>query len=495
MKVGLYIRKSREEETDETLNRQQAVLTDLCVKNLWKYDIYKEVGSSQDMDRPQLQALLERVKAFYYDAVVVADLDRLSRNTVHFGMIKEVLLNAGCLVITNGKIYDFTKQEDDLFSDLQSVLAKNEYQTIKKRLVRGTRQSAKDGNYLGKKSPVGYKYNRENKRLEPTEDAPIIRRLFEEYADGLNTRDIAFKYTNENVTTSVGTIWTSSGISRLLNNPVYKGVSLYGKTTTKNGKRGVKTAASDQILIEDTHEPIVDKELWDRVQAIKQKRNIISIPLRSSKHKFSGLIQCGLCGKIHTFQKSGRGIPRIQKCLTRHYNDNTITNYTLCKNQGCNISEFEILFYNLYEEYLNELIKYRDLINSSNKPKKDNSSSRINFLEKQIKKNQQEVKRVQQGFIMEIFTEKEAQEQIKNLKTQKEAMEKELVELEESKLDTTTDYLTRVIDKMTKFIKGHNLMPEQQANEELKDLIRAIVYTKLSKGNAELNIKWKINLL
>jgi DNA invertase Pin-like site-specific DNA recombinase len=116
--------------------------------------MYKEVGSSQDMDRPHLQALLERVKAFYYDAV--ADLDRLSCNTVHFGMNKEVMLNAGCLVITNGKIYDFAKQEDDLYSDLQSVLAKYEYQTIKKRLVRGNRQSAKDGNYLGKISPVGY---------------------------------------------------------------------------------------------------------------------------------------------------------------------------------------------------------------------------------------------------------------------------------------------------------------------------------------------------
>jgi DNA invertase Pin-like site-specific DNA recombinase len=80
-KVAVYVRKSREEETEETLNRQQAVLIDLCEKNKWSWELFKEVGSSQELEeREELQKMLEKVNLFYFYAVVVADLDRLSSN-------------------------------------------------------------------------------------------------------------------------------------------------------------------------------------------------------------------------------------------------------------------------------------------------------------------------------------------------------------------------------------------------------------------------------
>jgi site-specific DNA recombinase len=202
-KVAIYVRKSREEETEETLNRQQAVLIDLCEKNDWSWELFKEVGSSQDLEeREELQKMLEKIKLFYFDAIVVADLDRLSRNVIHFGQIKLLIVNAGVPVVTPSKTFDFSNESDDMFSDFMSVIAKSEYQQIKKRLVRGTRQSAKQGNWQGKKNPVGYKYNRVTKKLEPSEDAPIIKKMFKLYLEGMSTKDIAFKFERENVVTS-----------------------------------------------------------------------------------------------------------------------------------------------------------------------------------------------------------------------------------------------------------------------------------------------------
>jgi len=203
----VYVRKSREDETEDTLNRQQEVLLEQCRRNNWTYDLYKEVGSSQDLNRPQLQAMLEKVRTFHYDGVLVADLDRLSRNTIHFGIIKEIFISVGCFGITLNKIYDFSKDDDDFMSDIQSVLSKQEYQTIKRRLIRGARQSAKEGNWMGKKSPIGYKYNKSTKRLEVSDDAPVIKHLFKLYRQGLSTKEIAYRFANENVVTTVGMMY------------------------------------------------------------------------------------------------------------------------------------------------------------------------------------------------------------------------------------------------------------------------------------------------
>lgn len=493
-RVGIYVRKSREEETEDMIKRQLAALVDHCKKNEWEYEVFMEVGSSQDLDRPELQKMLEKVKMFYFDGVVIADLDRLSRNTIHFGLIKEVFISANCLAITLAKTYDFSKNDDDFMSDIQSVLSKQEYQTIKRRLVRGARQSAKDGNYMGKKVPVGYVYNKETKRLVKSEDAPIIRRMFEEYANGLSTKDIAYKFTFEDVFTTKGIIWTPSGVSRLLNNIVYVGDSLYGKTTNKNGKRSVKTNKEEQILVKDTHEPIIDRELWDRVQRIKAERNSRPLSLRLAKHTFSGLIRCGLCGSIHSFQTSRYKRKRINSCQTRNYITNDMDKYEVCKNKGCNLTEFEDIFYKLLSEYTVELEKYVDVIrNSETKASNVTTEDEIKSKERQIKKIQQEIKRVQNGYKMEIFTEQEAHEEIKKYRKQHGLLENEIEELKKVEEDDGIDYLQSTLDKLKGFLSNRHDIPETEANDILKDFVETIIYVKTDEDNNEIDMKvvWK----
>lgn len=491
--VAVYVRKSREEETEDTLKRQEETLVEICRKNKWEYEIYKEVGSSQDLERQQLQAMLDKVKSFHYDGIVVADLDRLSRNTGHFGTIKEILTNYGCFVQVPGKVYDFSNQEDDLFSDIQSVLAKNEYQTIKKRLTRGMRQSAKDGNWVGKKSPIGYKYNRDKKRLEPSEDEFIIKSIFDEYIEGMSTKDIANKFTLEGVTTSVGMIWSPSGISRLLNNPVYKGYSLYGKTKASNGRRGIKTKIEDQILVPNTHKAIVDEKTWNKVQRIKHIRNSKPLVLKLAKHKFSGLIKCGLCGRVHSFQSSRGGKVRISSCQTRHYQENSFKKYTMCPNKGVNIDKFEELFFNYFKQYIYQLKQYIDVIKTNDKPKINSSEKQLKTFSDRLKKLEKDIKRVQQGFLMEIFSEEEAQRQIKGFKTQKETIEKQMENLQVEINSSSTDYLTELLQRLNDFYNGHSKMPETEANEILSEFIEGIIYKRVGDHKAEMEMKiiWK----
>jgi DNA invertase Pin-like site-specific DNA recombinase len=492
-KVAVYVRKSRPDETDDVLNRQKDVLLDLCKRNQWEYELFIEVGSSQDLDREELQNMLNKVKLFHFDAVVSSDQDRLSRNVVHFGLIKEVFINAGCLFVTPSKVFNFAEDSDSFMSDIFSVMAKQEYSQIKKRLVRGSRQSAKQGNWLGKKNPIGYKYNRETKRLELSEDAPIIKRMFQEYIDGLSTTAIADKFTLEGVNTSVGMLWSSAGVSRLLNNRVYCGDSLFGKTKVTNGKRDVKTSKEEWILVENTHEPIVDKEMWEKVQRIKLQRNSRPIALKVGKHKFSGLIQCAICSNIHSFQNSRGKRKRINSCQTRHYVDNSFDKYTVCPNKSANIDEFEQLFFLYFGQYIEQFEKHIDMIKASEKPSQDSSVNKINTFERQLKRLDQDIKRVQQGFQMEIYTAEDAQVQIKGFRAQKESVEKELERLKNTANNSSTDYLEKVLKRMKELHAGRDVLPEGIFNEKLRGIVDVIIYKKLGGQNAEMELKviWK----
>lgn len=79
-KVAIYSRKSRDDETEEALKKQLHHLIEICNQNNWEYDVYKEVGSSQDNKRPEYNKMVSRLQKYDYDAVLVTDQDRLTRS-------------------------------------------------------------------------------------------------------------------------------------------------------------------------------------------------------------------------------------------------------------------------------------------------------------------------------------------------------------------------------------------------------------------------------
>ena len=147
-KVAVYSRKSRAEDTDEVLQRQLATLLDLCVKNGWESEVFQEVGSSQDIN-DELEKMLDKVQRFEYDAVVTTEQSRLGRNDMVMAKVKHILATHGVKLVTPTQTLDLSTQEGTLYSDMQTLVDKQEYLNTKKRLVRGKRQSAKAGNWVG----------------------------------------------------------------------------------------------------------------------------------------------------------------------------------------------------------------------------------------------------------------------------------------------------------------------------------------------------------
>ena len=317
-----YLRKSRRDMElealgqGETLARHEKQLTELAQRlgvQISKW--YREIVSGETIaERPQARQLLADVGAGLWDGVLVMDVDRLARgDSIDQGVIMQTLLYAGVLVVTPDKIYDPTDEADAEFFEVKLFFARREYNMIKKRMQRGRIQSVLDGCYLGP-DLYGYKrvklQGRKGWSLEVVpEQAQIVRSIFQWYALGMDGQDvgannIARRLNEMGLKTARGNAFTPSAVKGILGNPTYAGKIRWNTRTQQfrivDGKRvRTRPLCDDPILVDGLHEPIVDAELFRRVQTIfashdKRPKNA----MRQLVNPLSGLIVCGECGHL-----------------------------------------------------------------------------------------------------------------------------------------------------------------------------------------------------
>ncbi|MGG3925054.1 recombinase family protein [Metabacillus fastidiosus] len=496
-KVAVYSRKSRPEETSEVLKRQLATLLDMCHAKGWEYDVFQEIGSSQDINT-ELNKMLEKVQALHYDAVLVTEQSRLGRNDLVIAQVKQILTNYGVFLLTPTNSIDLTTQEGVLLSDMQTLVDKQEYLNTKKRLIRGKRQSAKEGNWVGGRTPVGYKYDSITKRLAPDKYAPIVERIFRLYLSGLSSTDIARQFELEGILTPSGSKWDKARIAVVLANPAYKGTVIYGKTKISNvsrkpsgNPRQFKTTKDEQIIIEDAHVPIVSPEDWDRVRAIREQRNSKPPSARIGKVIFTGLIKCGICGRTHSFQRRKGKEIRITSCQTRHYQEDG--SYTVCENKGMRLDKFEQLFYFHFDDFVKALEDYLKEIKNSIPTVANKPADERETLKQAIKKHGKSIKKVQTGYEMEMYTDKEFAEKIKYYRRQITQLEEELAKFEAKTQDGKIDELESSINKLRSILNGTAKMCTSEINALFSKYIDYIEYTRIGDHTAEptLDIKYK----
>lgn len=493
-KVAIYSRKSRPDETNEVLKRQLQTLLDMATANEWEFEVFQEVGSSQDINI-ELDKLLNKVQKYEYDAVVVTEQSRLGRNDIVIAQVKQTLGNYGVKLVTPTQTLDLTTQEGTLMSDMQALVDKQEYLNTKKRLVRGKRQSAKEGNWVGGKTPVGYSYDHKTKKLVPDENALIIKRIYDLYLSGKSSTDIERIFDLEGILTPTGSKWNKARISVVLANPVYKGTVIYGKTKVSKvekkpsgAPKQFKTEESDQIVIENAHEPIIAPEDWEKAKDIREGRLTKPPSARIGKVIFTGLIKCSLCGRTHSFQRRKGKELRITSCQTRYYDEDGI-NYTVCKNKGVRLDQFEQVFYAKFSQFVNQLELYLEDIKKNIKHDETNPVDEKAVLTANIKKVEASIKRVKKGFIAEIFTEEEAQREIKQLKTQKDNLEEQIKRLDTKTKDEKIDELQAVLDKLKQLLEGTSDLETKEINHLLTSLIDHIEYKRVGDHKAEIEMK------
>lgn len=309
--AAVYLRKSRMEEgldTEEVLRRHRKGL-DECARRhgLDIVEYFPEVVSGESLyARPQMLRLLEAVEAGRFDAVLCMDLDRLSRGRMKDqGIILDAFKDSGTLIVTPDKVYDLSDEIDDELAEFKTFMSRREYKIINKRLRRGLKRSIQDGCYVAN-APYGYKKVTIDRRptLEIYEpEAKFVRIMYGMYTNGYGCTVIAGQVNAMGARPHRSASFSRSSVAQILRNPTYIGKIVWDqKTHIKKNTKGnqkhitIYNPREKWTITDGLHPPIIEKEVYDKVQDIMAGRYHPSRNDGTVKSPLAGLVKCANCG-------------------------------------------------------------------------------------------------------------------------------------------------------------------------------------------------------
>ena len=348
-KAGIYARLSNEASGEDTLETQVYFLERFVESrgDMVLAGTYSDFGyTGTNYERPGFLRLMEDAKRGKVDCIVVKDLSRLGRNYIETGnLIENVFsfLDIRLVAVTDG--FD-TGNGDGMGAMVASIknLVNDVYsRDISRKTISAFRTKQRNGEFIGMVAPYGYLKSKENKNRFVVDEtaAPVVRRIFRLYADGASIDKIVrildgdgidcprkYRY-RIGVTKSErykDSRWGRSAVRTILMNRAYIGDMVQGKERQElcNNIPKYHTNKSEWIVAEDTHEPVVDRELFFRVQGILEERQREQAERREksriSEHKeenyLKGYMRCGHCGKTFNLSQTMRDgkVTRVYYC-------------------------------------------------------------------------------------------------------------------------------------------------------------------------------------
>lgn len=316
--VGLF-RVSTEEQEQEgnSLEAQKRMYTWDCRSFGWKSLATfsgQESGTALD-SRKIIHEVMATLREHHPDALWVREQSRLTRgDQLDVAVLLRELRENGILVVTErGHVLDLNDIEGEFLFGLKALIDRREFQVIRRRSILGKDEKARRG--LSSNGRVAYGYIIEGigrdrgLRVPHPEEAPVVRLIFELAAQGKSIKQIIRELFERGIQppTAVGRVsgkaperfadglqlWATTTIKRILNNPIYLGVS-YRNCWVKKGNTLVFDPNNPKaIWIEDAHEAVVDQALWN---AAHQQLESRAAHKKTPAHMLTGVLRCPMCG-------------------------------------------------------------------------------------------------------------------------------------------------------------------------------------------------------
>ena len=303
MKIAAcYIRVSTDDQLEYSPDSQLAAIrryakaNDILLPDEFVFIEQDGISGRKAEKRPEFQRMIgtAKIKPKPFDVVLLWKFSRFARNRedsiVYKSMLRKQL---GIEVISISE-----NVGDDKMSVIFEAMieAMDEYYSINlaEEVKRGMTEKAKRGEALSI-APLGYKLV--NKRLEIDPDkAEIVKSVFVKYCEGATLRGIAEWLNDIGIRTKRGNMIENRTIEYWLCNPVYNGYIRW----TPTGKTHRNYNNPDSIIAKGTHTPIIDDELWNKVQerikAQKAKYCFYRRPATKNSYSLSGIMRCSSCG-------------------------------------------------------------------------------------------------------------------------------------------------------------------------------------------------------
>ena len=339
-KTAVYARLSTEDLDEDTLDNQIYLLKSFVGEKTDRVlvDIYADNGfSGTNFERPEFTRLMNDVKTGKVNCIVVKDLSRLGRNYIETGnLIENVFpfLNVRFIAVTDNFDTNEGGGVENMVASFKNLVNDVYDKDISRKIITAFRTKQKNGEYIGLVAPYGYLKSAENKNkfIIDEKTAPAVKKIFELYASGYGLDRIA-RIMNESdydcprkYRYSIGITksdryknskWGRTTINTILTNRAYIGDMVQGKVKQELCNNIVMhyTNKDDWIVVEGTHEAIIERNLFFEVQDILEKKKTEqAVRRKNSKSReykeenlLKGRIKCGCCGKSMNLAQNVRG--------------------------------------------------------------------------------------------------------------------------------------------------------------------------------------------
>ena len=296
-KTAIYARLSREDNLNQSdsIENQLALLNDYVGNRPFLHlaGTFIDNGyTGTDFDRPEWQKLMEAVQSKEVDCIVVKDLSRLGRNYIETGEFLEKIcpfFGIRFIAINDNFDTETVEASGQLSVSLSNIINDYYAKDISRKVSSALRSKMENGEFIGAWEKYGYLKdpNNKNQLIVNPETAPIVKQIFLWRSEGMSYMGINKKLndsgvlspgqykanrgivTNNNQKDRV-ILWNKHMITEILKDITYLG-HLAQRKASQCLYAGIsfhRTEEQEWIIVENTHEPIIEQELFDKVQAI-----------------------------------------------------------------------------------------------------------------------------------------------------------------------------------------------------------------------------------
>ena len=325
--AALYARLSRDDDNEgdsNSISHQIEILTKYAKEHgIDNFKIYKDDGfSGTNFNRPGFQEMLDDIEDGLVSMVVVKDMSRFGRNYLEVGMYTEIRFpEKGVRFIAVNDGVDSERDDND-FTPFRNIINEWYAKDTSKKIRAVFRNKGMSGQRISTRSPYGYLRNEDGSLRADEETAPNVRLIFQLCAEGNGPGKIARMLKEREIPTPSTVVfqrtgrtryyhpgdpcrWTSDTVAGILEQDAYLGRTSNFKTSriSYKSKKVVNTPPEKWVTFENTHEAIIDVELWNSVQKIRSQRRR---PTKMGEMgMFSGLAYCADCGSKLYHCRSG----------------------------------------------------------------------------------------------------------------------------------------------------------------------------------------------
>ena len=333
IRVAAYCRVSTDSEEQETSYEAQVSHYTEYIKSKpeWQMvEVYADDGISgtNTAKRDEFNRMIADCEAGKIDLILTKSISRFSRNTLDCLKYTRKLKALNIAVFFEKENINTMDSKGEVLLTIMASLAQQESESLSANVRMGIQYRNQQGKVqINHNWFLGYTKDAEGNLVIDPEQAEIVRRIYREYLEGASFLQIKRSLEADGIPNGAGHLkWHESNIHQILTNEKYIGDALLQKTYTVSvldKKRSINNGQRPKYYVEGSHEAIISKDVFMRVQSeIARRANLNPDGKRRvyrSKYALSGMVFCGHCGDIYRRVKwNNRGCKStVWRCVSR----------------------------------------------------------------------------------------------------------------------------------------------------------------------------------